>query len=80
MVSFRRSESMKPLDGEWHRFRQEARESAFSINEFSDEEITRYDLETARITGKENPRTYTVNRPIDLLGVNSLDLRELFNR
>jgi len=71
---------MKPLDSEWHKFRQEARESAFSINEFSDEEINRYNLETARITGKENPRTYTVNRPIDLLGVNGIDLRTLFNR
>jgi len=80
MVGFRRSENMKPLDSEWHKFRQEARESAFSINEFSDEEINRYNLETARITGKENPRTYTVNRPIDLLGVNGIDLRTLFNR
>ncbi len=80
MVMFRRSESGKRVDADYHQFRQEARESAFSINEFSDEEINRYNLETARITGRENPRTYTVNRPIDLLGTNGIDLRTLFNR
>ncbi len=80
MVMFRRSESGKRVDAGYHQFRQEARESAFSINEFSDEEINRYNLETARITGRENPRTYTVNRPIDLLGTNGIDLRTLYNR
>jgi len=77
MVLFKRSESGKHIDKEWHQQRQRAREIGFSLDEFSDEEITKYDLDTAGITGKDNPRTYTFSAAIDLFGVNGLDVRSL---
>jgi len=80
MVMFRQSASAKPVDAEYLQFRQHARETAYSLAEFSPEEINRYDLETARITGRENPETYEVDRPIDLLGSNYIDIRTLYNR
>ncbi len=79
-MQFRRSESVKRTDREWHSFRHAARKNAFSVNEFSDEEIVRFDLETARITGRDNPRTYLFNRAIDVFGSNGTDIRELRNR
>jgi len=82
-MQFSRSPDARPVDSDWHRGRQAARETAYNGNLdlfFSDEEQIRYELDTAQITGASNPQTYTVNRPIDLLGTNGLDLRELFNR
>jgi|APHM01.1.fsa_nt_gi hypothetical protein len=79
-MQFARSETGKKVDRRWHKARISARREAFSIEEFSDEEIIRFDLDTAGITGKDNPRTYTVNRPIDLLDKNGLDLRRMHNR
>ena len=79
-MQFARSTSGKKVDRRWHKARISARREAFSVEEFSDEEIIRFDLDTAGITGKDNPRTYTVNRPIDLLNENGLDLRRLQNR
>ena len=81
-MQFRRSNDVRVADSDWHKARQRARETAFnsSLNIFSEEEKVKYDLETARIDGSDNPQTYTVNRPIDLLGTNGLDLRTLFNR
>jgi hypothetical protein len=80
MVGFKRSEGMKPIDPEWHRVRQEARESTFSLAEWSDEEITRYDLDTARITGRENPRSYKFTPTVDILNEGGFDLLSLPNR
>lgn len=79
-MQFRRSPGARPIDREWHQFRIDARHSAFSINEFSQADIIKYNLTTARITGQENPRTYTINRPIDILGVNGTDIRDLPTR
>lgn len=77
---FRRSRGNKPLDSEWHEKRQEARKTAFSLAEFSQEEITRYDLDTARITGRDNPRTYEMDPAIDLLGTAKKDIRKMGDR
>jgi len=79
-MQFARGETAKPVDSRWHRARINARKTAFSVDEFSDEDVLRYDLDTAGITGEDNPRTYTVNRPIDLLNENGLDLRRFKNR
>lgn len=43
----------------WHRRRQEARETAMSEEEFSEQEQNAFDLDTAGITGEDNPETYT---------------------
>jgi len=71
---------MRPVDADWHRERERAREQAYNSNLssfFSEVEIIKYDLETARVDGSDNPRTYTVDRPIDVFGVNGVDVRDL---
>jgi hypothetical protein len=60
-----RQESLQGVNEEWHRKRAEARRTAFSKFEFGPIEREKYDLDTAGITGEDNPRSYTVNRPIN---------------
>lgn len=81
-MQFRRSPSARPLDAEWHRERQRARESAFdsSLGIFSDTEIIKYGLQDARIDGSDNPLTWRWNRPLDLFGSNGIDVRTLEDR
>jgi len=81
-MQLRRSPDMRPVDSEWHRRRQEAREAAFnsSLDIFSDTEITKYELDTAQIDGSDNPRVWTWNRALDLFGINGTNVRELRNR
>ena len=81
-MQFRRSNDVRAADSDWHRQRQRARESAFnsSLSIFSDEEIVKYDLDTARIDGSDNPRLFMWHRTIDLFGTNGTDIRELRNR
>jgi hypothetical protein len=62
------------------KFRQNARETAFSLAVFAPEDIEEYDLETAGVTGKDTNRNYKFNRSIDTLGSNGTDVRELDNR
>ena len=77
MVTFRRSPSGKVVDREWHERRKEARRNAMTIAEFGKQEITRFDLDTADITGRENRQTYEYNPTIDLLGVSGHIVQEL---
>jgi hypothetical protein len=42
----------------WHEERQQARETAMSASEFGPIETEHFDLDTANITGEENPETY----------------------
>jgi len=79
-MPFARSPGLKKADSRWHKRRIEARREGFSLAEFSQEDIVRYDLETARITGSENPRTYRLNPDIDILDVGGIDVRDLHNR
>lgn len=58
-----RDNSGRVTRGEWHRFRQDARETAFSEEEFSRKERERYNLDkddelSADITGETNDETY----------------------
>ena len=78
-----RSETLENLSTDWHQFRINARRTAFSKEEFGEIEQIKYDLDTARITGKDNPRSYTVNRPIqgaDGNMNNGVDVRTLDQR
>lgn len=81
-MQFRRSNDVRVADADWHRQRQRARESAYnsSLSIFSDEERVKYDLESARIDGSDNPRLFMWQRTIDLFGMNGTDIRELRNR
>ena len=74
---FPQSADQKSISGEWHKFREQARRTTYSKDEFSDEEIIRYDLDTARITGRENPRSYKQQPTVDVLGEGGKDIREL---
>lgn len=60
-----RGENGKAVWEEWHRFRSFARRNAFSENEFSEIEQNRFDLDTARITGADNPKTFRTEPPLD---------------
>ena len=84
MVMHRESKGGKPIDPEWHEFARTAKETTFSLAEWADEEIGRWDLDedTRRPTGRENPRTYTVGRPIQTATdeKNGTDIRTLDNR
>jgi len=59
----------KVAGSEWHERRQEARETAFSPEEFSRGERTRFNLNDddhlspAGITGEDNPETYEGDDP-----------------
>jgi hypothetical protein len=79
-MHFKRSEGAKAVDREFHEFRQRARQTGFRVNQFGDSEIVEYNLETARIDGKDNPFSYRVNRAIDFLSINGTDVRTLRNR
>jgi hypothetical protein len=78
-----RSENLKTVNSEWHLFRINARRTAFSKEEFSESEQVEYDLDTADITGKDNPRSYTYDRPLnepDGTPNNGTDVRTLDDR
>jgi hypothetical protein len=82
-MQFARSGDVKPTQDWWHRGRQDARERAFNSDlesQFSDTEITKFDLETAQIDGSDNPRTFTWDRPLDKFGINGTDVRDLGDR
>ena len=80
MVMFRRSQSGKHVDARWHEVRQQARTNTLSLDEWGEQEISRFDLDTAQITGEDTTRTYIIDRDIDVLGVNGFDIRELYSR
>jgi hypothetical protein len=78
-----RSPESRPIIADWHKSRQAARERAYSGDleaQFSNTEIIKYDLETAQITGEDNPRLFIFNRAIDVFGVNGTDVRNLRDR
>jgi len=79
-MPFARSEGLKRLDERWHNARIEARRNAFSVEEFSDADRVAYDLDTAQITGKDNPLTYRIDRPVDILDSNGADVRDMEDR
>jgi len=72
------SENLKRIRKDWHEFRIEARRNAFNVDEFGDTERIEYDLDTAGITGQDNPDSYDFNRPLDMEGTprNGRDIRE----
>lgn len=82
-MQLRRSPGARPIDSDWHRSRQEARETAYNGNLdqfFSEAEQVKYNLDTAQITGADNPRVFMMNVAIDVFGINGTDVRELKDR
>lgn len=74
-----RSESLKPVWSRWHQARIDARHNAFSVDEFGETDIVKYDLDTAGITGEDNPKTYQYDRPLNEER-RGIDVREFANR
>lgn len=60
MVGFRRANGSKPVDTEWHAFREMARHNAHSAEEFSEVENTRYNLEDNPSYGESYGSVYGV--------------------
>jgi len=79
-MHFRRSQSFKHIDEEWHETRHNARTFTFGLNDWGEEDIVKYDLDTAGITGRLNPRSFTIERPLDHFNANGTDIRELDGR
>jgi len=85
---FPQSPGLKKIDKEYHEFRWEAAKTTFSLNEFGEIDITRYDLEDGYIeglpipTGRDNPESYPHDRGLDntLQSDANLDIRTLSNR
>lgn len=78
-----RQESLQYIWSEWHEQRAEARQNAFNVDEFSPTDRTKYDLDTAGITGEDNPRSYQVDRLLNEVEGqqnNGTDIRTLDNR
>lgn len=79
-MQLRRSPGARPVDKDWHLQRQAARERAYSSDltaQFSEAEITKYELDTAQITGQDNPSLYLWRRTIDVFGINGTDVRNI---
>jgi len=79
-MKFRRSPGARAVDSEWHLQRQRARRDYFSVEQASATERVKYNLDTAQITGEENPRTYLWRQAIDIFGTNGTDVRDLRDR
>jgi len=79
-MQLRRSPSARVIDRDWHEGRHRARHQYFSIEEASATERVKYDLDTARITGADNPRTWIWRTTIDVFGINGTDVRNLRDR
>jgi len=84
MVGFREASGSKAIDSEWHEQGRRAKETTFNLSEWGENEIIRWDLDkdTRRPTGRENDRTYTVDRPIQTPAdeKNGTDIRTLDGR
>jgi hypothetical protein len=85
---FPESPGAKKVDGAYHQFRLEASTETFSLDEFGEIDITRYDLEDGYIeglpipTGQDNPKSYEHNRGLDnrIQSDDTLDVRTLPTR
>lgn len=62
----RSSKGDKSLDQRWHEKAKQAKRTTFSLEEWSEREIERWDLDdpVRKPTGKKNPRTWTYEKPL----------------
>lgn len=63
---FARSQGLKVLDERYHRKAQDAKEQTRSLDDWSPQDIQRWDLDEPhrKPTGRENPRTWTYSKPL----------------
>lgn len=81
-MQFALGDSGRFVNSKWHLFREKARTSTYSLQEWGDIETTKYDLDTVDFSGKDVDRNYVMRRPVsdDEINVNGFDVRELPDR
>jgi hypothetical protein len=69
----------KYTNEEWHAFREKALRNTYSLEEWGDIDIEKYDLDELEFTSKENPRNFRFDHPVsdDEISVTGFDVREL---
>lgn len=79
MVGFALGNSGRFINEEWHERRQTAIETTYTVEEWSEIDITKYDLRDKDFTGKEVDRNYVFDHPIsdDEVSVTGFDVRDL---
>lgn len=82
VVGFKLGNSGKNVNEEYHATRQRALRETWSLAEWGDIDIEKYDLDELEFSGKDNPRTYIFNFPVadDEIDVSGFDVRDLPNR
>ena len=57
---------LRYIDERWHQKNRDAKRTTSSLDEWSDRETKRWDLDTdsRRPTGQENPRTWQFTKPL----------------
>ena len=78
-MKFRKNDG-KFLTERYHQFREEARQTANSPEEFAESDRIEFELDDAQITGEDNAKNYRFARAIDLFGSNGTDVRDLEDR
>lgn len=68
MVKMSTGNSGRFLNAEYHRVRHEARTETFSIDEWGDIDIERYDLDTVDFDRKQKASSYITEARIDAEG------------
>jgi hypothetical protein len=79
MVQFALGNDGKYTNEEYHIFREEALRNTYSIREWGDIDIEKYDLDNLQFSGKDNPRTYKFDHSVsdDEVSVTGFDVRNL---
>jgi hypothetical protein len=79
MVGFALGNSGKNVNEEWHRFREVAISTTYTLDEWGDIDITKYDLDEKEFTGKDVDRNYRFDHVVsdDEVSVTGFDVRDL---
>lgn len=78
-MQFALGDSGRFINKQWHRVRQEARETTMTLSEWGDVAQTKYDLDTVDFSGKQNDETYRFRHSVndDEIDVTGFDVRDL---
>lgn len=79
MVGFALGNNARFVNGEYHETRANAVRTTLNESEWSEIDVTRYDLDELEFTGKQNDETYRYGHPVndDEINVNGEDYRQL---
>jgi len=79
MPAFALGNDGKNINEEYHRFREMAISTTYSIEQWGDIDIQKYDLDEKEFTGKDVDRNYKFDHPVsdDEVSVTGFDVRNL---